>query len=73
MEICVLPVGAGDIRVLCWSRDCLEGFQQVIDSSGSQEELLETLFMSTFWRKWSFVLASHLTVWCRGQLVAIEN
>lgn len=34
--------------MLCWSRDYLEGFQQVIDSSGSQEELLETLFMSIF-------------------------
>lgn len=60
MEICVLPVGAGDMRVLCWSRDCLEGFQQVIDSLGSQEELLETLSMSTFGE--SGVLCWHLTL-----------
>lgn len=70
----MLPVGAGDMRVLCWSRDCLQGFQQIIDSSGSQEELLETLFMSAF--EESGPLCLHLTLhtlWCRGQLVAIEN
>lgn len=60
MEICVLPVGAGDIRVLCWSRDCLKGFQQVIDSSGSEEELLETIFMGTFGE--SGLLFWHLTL-----------
>lgn len=39
------------MRVPCWSRDYLEGFQRVTDSLGSQEVLLETraeLFMSAF-------------------------
>lgn len=39
------------LRVPCWSRDHLQGFQRVLDSFGSQEGLLEScaeLFTSAF-------------------------